>query len=135
MVSWVCFVIISGGIQQSLRFVSSWFHEANPYFVQCDCCTTCCLTRLSFFLCPSLYILSLISKGTPNVCNKNVQNLSLELTHAYLTLAILISIGVLPERMQQVEKMKVECNCSSSLYEEKMPAPRQKVITSLFPFM
>ena len=59
----------------------------------------------------------------------------LELTHAYLTLAILISIGVLPERMQQVEKMKVECNCSSSLYEEKMPAPRQKVITSLFPFM
>ena len=57
----------------------------------------------------------------------------LELTHAYLTLAILISIGVLPERMQQVEKMKVECNnCSSS---EKMPAPRQKVITPLFPFM
>ena len=55
------------------------------------------LGQAEFFdLCPSLYILSLISKGSHKCVQHNVQNLSLELTHAYLTSAILISIGVLP---------------------------------------
>ena len=54
------FVIISGGIQQSLRFVSSWFPWGESILCAVWLLHYILLGQAEFFLCPSLY---LISKG------------------------------------------------------------------------